>query len=417
MQTRGLWRHGDFLKLWSGQTISLFGTGLGALPFAAIFLLDASVMEMALLAAAGTAPALMFGLAAGVWVDRLPRRPVLIVANFGRAALLATVVVAAVFDFLRIEHLFAVAFLAGTLEIFFDLAYVAYLPSLVGRDELLEGNSKLAASAAAAEAGSFSVGGWIVQIFSATAAVVVDAVSYLLSGLLFAGIRKAEPPHEPPPGGTSLVAEVREGLATLFGHPVLRAMGLANAAMDFGSGMIGSVILLFVVRDLGFEPGIAGLIFAVGGVTSLLGAVFSRPLTRRIGMGPAMIVGLGMFVVSTLFIPLAQGATIAGAMLLVAQQLLGDPGYTIHEVNQVSLRQVLTPGRLLGRVSSGMRLSGLAAMLVGSLAAGVIGEAWGLRAALFTAIGVETLAVALLFFSPVRHLREVEAPEPEAVVP
>ncbi|HEY4668804.1 MAG TPA: MFS transporter, partial [Tepidiformaceae bacterium] len=141
---RGLWRHGDFLKLWSGQTISLFGTGLGALPFAAIFLLDASVMEMAVLAAAGTAPALLFGLVAGVWVDRLPRRPVLIVANLGRAALLGTVIVAAVFDFLQMEHLLAVAFLAGTLEIFFDLAYVAYLPSLVERDELLEGNSKLA---------------------------------------------------------------------------------------------------------------------------------------------------------------------------------------------------------------------------------------------------------------------------------
>jgi len=413
---RGLWRHGDFLKLWSGQTISLFGTGLGALPFAAIFLLDASVMEMAVLAAAGTAPALLFGLVAGVWVDRLPRRPVLIVANLGRAALLGTVIVAAVFDFLRIEHLFAVAFLAGTLEIFFDLAYVAYLPSLVERDELLEGNSKLAASAAAAEAGSFSIGGWIVQIFSATAAVVVDAVSYLVSGLLFAGIRKAEAPREPPPPNTSIVAEVREGLGALFGHPVLRAMGLANAAMDLGSGMIGSVILFYVVRDLGFEPGIAGLIFAVGGVTSLLGAVVARPLTRRIGMGPAMILGVGMFAASTVFIPLAQGATIAGAVLLVAQQVLGDPGYTIHEVNQVSLRQVLTPGRLLGRVSSGMRFSGLAAMFAGSLAAGVIGDTFGLRMALFTATGVEAAAVALLFFSPVRRLRDIAAPETEAAI-
>ena len=413
---RGLWRHGDFLKLWSGQTISLFGTGLGALPFAAIFLLDASVMEMAVLAAAGTAPALLFGLVAGVWVDRLPRRPVLIVANLGRAALLGTVIVAAVFDFLRIEHLFAVAFLAGTLEIFFDLAYVAYLPSLVERDELLEGNSKLAASAAAAEAGSFSIGGWIVQIFSATAAVVVDAVSYLVSGLLFAGIRKAEAPREPPPANTSIVAEVREGLGALFGHPVLRAMGLANAAMDLGSGMIGSVILFYVVRDLGFEPGVAGLIFAVGGVTSLLGAVVARPLTRRIGMGPAMILGVAMFAASTVFIPLAQGATIAGAVLLVAQQVLGDPGYTIHEVNQVSLRQVLTPGRLLGRVSSGMRFSGLAAMFAGSLAAGVIGDTFGLRAALFTATGVEAAAVALLFFSPVRRLREIASPETEAAI-
>jgi MFS family permease len=415
MRFRGLWRQPDFIKLWSGQTISLFGTGLGALPFAAIFLLDASVMDMALLGAAGLVPALLFGLVAGAWVDRLKRRPVLIVANLGRAILLGTVIIAAVFDVLRMEHLLLVAFLAGTFEIFFDLAYLAYLPSLVERDQILEGNSKLTASASVAEAGSFSVGGWIVQIFSATAAVVVDALSYLVSAFLFAAIRKAEPEPEASVEQPSIVREIREGLSTLFHQPVLRALGLSNISMDFGSGMIGSVILLYVIRDLGFEPGVVGLIFAVGGVTSLMGATLAQPLTRRFGMGPAMIAGVAVFAVSTVFIPLAQGATLAGAMLLIAQQILGDPGYTVHEINQTSLRQIVTPGRLLGRVSSGMRFSGLTATLCGTLAAGFIGQAFGLRAALFTAVGAEVIAVLLLYFSPVRSVRRAELHEAEPV--
>src|SRR5688572_13662707 len=164
----GLWRHPDFVRLWSAQTISVFGsliTGT-AIPFTAILVLDASPREVALLAAANHVPGLIFGVAAGVWVDRLRRRPVMIAADLGRAALVTTIPLAYAFDALTIGHLYAVALSAGMLTIFFDVAYQSYLPTLVSRDELVEGNSKLAATASVSEFAGFSVSGWLVQVFS-----------------------------------------------------------------------------------------------------------------------------------------------------------------------------------------------------------------------------------------------------------
>ncbi len=189
----GLWRNADFVKLWTGQTVSTLGTLMGALQLTAVLVLDASPLQMGLLAALRVAPGLIFGLAAGVWVDRLRRRPILIAADMGRAALMGSIPIAFLLGALRMEHLYLVAFGTGALTIFFDTAYRSYLPSLVPRGDLIEANSKLTASESVVEVTAFSVGGWIAQLVSAIATVTVDALSFLVSGVAIALIRKSEP--------------------------------------------------------------------------------------------------------------------------------------------------------------------------------------------------------------------------------
>ncbi|MCC6778189.1 MAG: MFS transporter [Hyphomicrobiales bacterium] len=409
-QLGGLWRHGDFVKLWAAQTISVFGSLITrtALPFAAILVLDATPLQIALLGVADIAPGILSGLVAGVWVDRMRRRPIMILADLGRAVALVSIPLAAAFDLLRIEHLYAVAFLTGILTTFFDVAYLSYLPSLLRRDELLEGNSKLAATNSVAEVGAFGLAGWLVQIFSAPIAILFDAISFVLSASLLRSIRTDEPEPEraPAEAGPDIRQEVTAGLRVLLRDPLLRALGGSSIALDFSFRIVGTVFLLFATRELGFQPGILGLIFAVGGVSSFVGAIVAGRVSGRLGIGPAMIVGLILTGVGQLFVPLAQSASLAAIALLVAQQLIGDGGATVYLINQVSLRQAVTPSQVLGRVNASIQFLGLVAMLLGALLGGVLGETVGLRATLVCGGAFSLLAGIALALSTVRHVRE-----------
>jgi MFS family permease len=403
----------NFLRLWAGQTISVFGsliTGT-ALPFTAILALGATPVQMGLLAAAGLLPKFLVGLVAGAWVDRLPRRPLMIAADLGRAALLVTIPLAASFHHLHIEHLYVVAFLQGVLNTVFDIAYTAYLPELISRQELVEGNSRLTATASAAEFCAFGLGGWLVQWFGGPVAVLIDAATFLGSAAFLAAIRAPEPaPGERPARDAvetpDLRREIGEGLRAVLDHPLLRSLAAATVLLDFSFRLGGTVILLFTNRTLGFPPGILGMIFAVGGVTSLLGALAAGPLTRRIGAGPTMIGGLCFTGLGVLFVPLARGATPLSAAFLVANQVVTDPAYTVYEINQVSLRQAVTPDRLLGRVNATLRFLGFGAMLLGTLLGGLLGQHAGLRATLLLGGTGTLLAAALLAISPVRDARQ-----------
>jgi MFS family permease len=375
MRFTGLWRHWDFVRLWAGQTISLVGSGMGALPFAAIFALGATPGQMALLSAARLAPGLLAGLFAGVWVDRLRRRPILIGADLGRAALLCSIPLAAWLDALRIEQLYLVALGEGTLTICFDVAYHAYLPSLVGREELVEANSKLSASASAAEVSAFSIGGWLVQLFSATTAALLDGLSFLASALFVSRIHAPEPPPAPAAQRESMAREIGEGLGVLLRHPVQRALTGALLARDLSYGIIGAVIVLYGTRTLGFQPGVLGMIFGVGGLSSLLGAVLAGRVTCRLGLGPAIIAGALIYPLTTALVPLAHGAGLTAAALLIASQVFGDIALTVGEIGRTSLRQAITPDRLLGRVNASSQFVGTGVMLFGSLAAGVLARA------------------------------------------
>lgn len=385
MRLSGLWKHSDFLRLWSGQTISVFGTMIGgtAMSFTAILFLKATPFQMGVLQALQVAPALLVGLFAGAWVDRLRRRPILIWADIARAAVLATIPLAAWLGGLRIWQVYAVTLVVSILALFFDVAYQAYLPALVGKADVLEGNSKLSASAAVAEFGGFSIAGWLVQALTAPVAVLIDAVSFAVSALTLGSIRAREDEvlQEEQP---DLHGEIVAGLRAVFHQPVLRACALAVLVHGLGGGAFGALVVLFMSRDLGFQPGLLAMTWAVGGLSSFLGAALASRFTDRLGVGLAMASGLALYGVSALLIPLAHGPTVLSIILLVLAQL-GDGLYIVYEINLLSLRQQMAPERLLGRVNATNRVLDLGAALVGSLLGGLVAGLVGVRPVLVAA--------------------------------
>lgn len=411
MKFEGLWRHPDFVRLWAGQTISVFGSLIGrtALHFTAILVLDARPYEVATLLAMGIVPELIVAPFAGVWVDRLRRRPIMIAADVGRAALLATIPATYVLDALTIEQLYVVAFLTGILSICFSIAYQSYLPSLVQRKELLEGNSKLTASDSVAEVGAFGAAGWLVQVFTGPIAILIDAVSFLFSAFFIGRINKGERPPTPKEERAGMLQEAQEGIRTILGNGSLRATLVSEAGNHFAFGIFSAAFGLYVIRVLDFQPGVLGMIYAVGGVSSLVGALFAARAASRLGIGPAMVAGLAVIGASMLLVPLAQGGIVVAAAFLVAQQL-GDGGFVVYSINEVTLRQTITPDRLLGRVNSVVEICAHSVLLLGILAGGALGETVGLRATLTFGASAMLLAALWLALSPVRGIRE--APEP-----
>jgi MFS family permease len=409
----GLWRHADFVRLWTGETISVFGSLIGGLAmlFTAILWLDASPLQVAFLSGCQMAPGFVVGLAAGVWVDRLHRRPILIAADIGRFLALATIPLAAVFDVLTFAQLCAVAVVANTLTVFFDVAYEAYLPTLVEPEELVEGNSKLTATASIAEFGSFSVSGWLVQLVRGPGAVLVDAVTFLFSAFFVWRIRTPEPPPAPAHERQHIVREAFEGMRLVARSPLLRAFAGANIILQMSTRMVGVVFLLYLTRDVGFGAGPLGMIFAIGGLTSLGGVFLAGRPQWFGGLGPALVLSLFVRGAGMLFTPLATSVSLLGVGLLVASQCVTDPAWTFYDINSVSLRQAITPARLQGRMNASMRFLDFGAMLIGTALGGVLGQWLGLRQTLFVAVGGVCLAGVWLAFSPVAHLRAMPVAE------
>lgn len=403
----GLRHRSDVVGLWAAATVSTFGTMVGhtAVPFTAILLLDASPLQIGLLSAAELAPALLVGLVAGAWADRLPRRPILIAADLGRAALLLTVPLAAVAGGLTLAQLYAVVALGGVVTVAFDVAHRAYLPSLVARDDLVEANARLSAGGAVAEAGGFAAGGWLVQWLSGPVTLLLDALSFVWSAWLLRRIGAVEPPPAPDPTAPPLGLRraIADGVRVLAADPALRALAASNATLNAGYQVIGAVFLLFVNQELGFGPGILGVIFALGGGGALLGALLSSRLVR-LGVGPVLVGALLLTAAGHGLVPLATSVGPLAIDLLVGQQLLGDAAATVYEVNATSLRQAMAPERMLGRVTAGTRVLEIGAMLVGSLLGGLLGQTVGLRPTMIVGVGLMASAAAWLWWSPLRHL-------------
>jgi MFS family permease len=408
----GLWRHRDFLKLWTGETISVFGSLVGqtAMSFTAVLVLHANALDIGLLTAAHLVPDVLFGLVAGVWVDRLPRRPLMIAADAGRFALLATIPLAYAFDALTIGQLFAVAFGTGAFEILFDVSYQAYLPTLVEKENILEGNSKMASSSAVAEVAGFGISGWMVQLLTAPIAIFCDAFSFMASAAALIVISKPEPERKAVENREGVRQEIVEGGRAIVHDPILRANVVAHALSGFAFRMYGAVFLLYVT-GIGFRPGVLGLVWGVGGATSLVGAMFAGRAASRLGLGPAMTMGLVMMGTAMLLIPAAHDAAFIALMMMIGQQF-GDGFYMIWHVNHMTLRQSITAPELLGRVTSGFRVSNTVAMLAGALSGGVLGELIGLRATLVFASCVMLAAGAWLVVTPVWGMRNVLGPNP-----
>lgn len=411
----GLWRHRDFLKLWSAQAISQFGTQVSnlALPLVAILVLDASAFEVAALGTVEFLPFILFTLPAGVWVDRLRRRPVLVAGDLGRAALLATVPAAYVADALTLGQVYAVGFLAGTCTVFFDVAYQSYLPSLVERDRIVEGNSKLELSRSSAQIAGPGFGGLLVELVTAPYAVLVDAVSFLGSGLFILGIRKHEPApraETAPAERTSMWAELREGLRFVLANPPLRAQAGCTATGNFFFSAGGAIMVVFFVRTLGLSPGVIGLVMSLGSVGALLAALTARRISGRFGIGPTSIAVAFLEGPSALLVALAPASY--PLPFLVAGGIATGFCIVVYNIVQVSYRQAICPPPLQGRMNSVMRFVVWGTIPLGSLAGGALASWTGLRETLVVSAVGAGGAFLWLLLSPQRHLREL--PEPVA---
>jgi MFS family permease len=413
----GLWQHRDFMKLWLGQTVSQFGSHItgAALPFVAFLTLGATPLQLGILGALGSLPILLFGLFAGVWVDRLRRRPILILADLGRALILGTIPLAALLGVLQIELLYLVAGLVGILTVFFDVAYASILPSLVARPQLVDANSKLGSSSALAEIGGPSLAGFLVQVVSAPFAILIDAVSFVLSAAGIILIRTAEPPPPPAAERRSVLRDMAEGLRLVLRQPILRGLAGHAATMTFFGNFIGVLYSIYCVQELGIPPAIVGVMIGLGGVGAFIGTLIVGPVTRRLGVGRSIIGAVLFGTLVNMMIPLVWGPPLLVAGILMMTQLVGDIGWPVYSVNEQSLRQAIVPDRLLGRANASMQfLTGGIAPL-GALLGGWLGEVIGMRPTLLIAIAGLLLAILWLLFSPIRQLRDPPAAPIEAV--
>jgi MFS family permease len=411
-------RHPDFLKLWSAETVSQLGSQVSqlAIPFVALGTLNASTFEIALLNVVEMLPFLLIGLVAGVWVDRLRRRPILIVGDLGRAALLATIPLAYLLNVLTIIQLYLVGAAVGVFTVFFDVAYQSYLPSLVERDQLQEGNAKLEISRASAQVVGPGLAGVLIGIVRAPFAVALDALSFLGSGLFIWWIRRPEPPPDrhggdgsPRPG---FRVEMAEGIRWVVGSRYLRSIAMCTGSSNLFSSMAFAVTLVFSVRELGMNAAEVGVAFSIGSLGSLLGAVTATRISTRFGVGPTIVafsaIGGPPMILFALAPVGTPQAVLVGLVALVT--FFEGLAAVVYNVAQVSFRQAITPARLQGRMNATMRWIVWGTLPVGGIVGGLLGTFVGVRETILLGGIGGSLVFLPVLFSPVRGIRTM--PEP-----
>jgi MFS family permease len=413
----GLWRHSDFLKLWSAETVSQFGSQISllALPLVAIDVLHVSAFKVASLTTVEFLPFLLVSLPAGVWVDRLPRRPILIAGDLARAGLLASIPVAHAMDVLTIWQLYGVGLVVGIATVFFDIAYQSYLPSLVARQQIIDGNAKLEISRSAAQLGGPGVAGLLVGWLRAPAAILIDAVSFLGSALFILSIRKTEISQADRAPRRKMRTELREGLSYVLRHPYLKNIAACTAIFNFFGLMGFAVLLVFARRQLHLSPQAIGLAFTISNIGPLFAALSANRIFGRLGVGRTIIVASILGGPMFLVIPFAPQGDAALA-LLVPAMLVGGFMSVVYNIAQVSLRQAITPERIQGRMNSVMRFIVWGAIPLGSFAGGVLASSIGLKATLIVSGVGASLAFLPVLFSPVRSVRKMPEPLEEEPV-
>lgn len=378
LRRTGLWRHGEFLKLWGGQSVSLLGSQVTqlALPLTAIAVLHAGPVQLGLLGALQYAPELLLGLLAGVWVDRLRRRPLLLGADLVRAVLLGSIPIAAAVGHLSMGHLYVVGMLGGVATVLFSVAYVAYLPVVVGREQLVEGNSKLEASVAVAMAAGPSLGGALVQLVTAPFAITVDALSFVVSVISLALMRTPEPSPPLRAERQAVLREVASGLRFVRHDGLLRVGALSAGVFNLFAALSGPLVVLYFVRELQLAPASIGLLFATSGVGAFLGALVAQRAAAVLGLGAALIGGIGLACLSMLLIPLAGQLAAATVPVLVMANLSFGVGAPVYSITFRSVSVALTPSRYQGRVSATTRLLSQGTRPIGTLVGAYSGSYW-----------------------------------------
>jgi predicted MFS family arabinose efflux permease len=385
---RALWRHADFLRLWAAQTVSDFGARITreGLPMMAVMGLSASPSQLGLLAALANGPAILVGLASGDVVDHTARRPILIAADLARAAVLVTLPIAAWLGLLSMLQVYVAAALVGAASVLFDIADHAYLPGLVGRALVTDANAKLSITESLAEIGGPSLAGMLFQWLTAPFAVAVNAATYVASAFFLARIRAAEPPRDPDHRRRGWMDGVVTGWRAARNEPRVRPLLLMTTTGGFFGGFFSALYIAYVLRELGLGPVLLGVGIASGGVGALAGSLLAQPIARRVGVGMA-ICGVGaLSALGTMIVLLAPRDTVGATGALVVSQFLGDAFGVVPLILSTSLRQVLLPHAVLGRVGATFRALNGAAVVTGALLGGALGQAFGLRQVLLVAI-------------------------------
>ena len=396
-----------FRKLWAAQTVSAFGARITreGLPIMAVTTLGAGAATLGVLAAVAGGAGLAAALAAGGFIDRHRRRPLLIGADLLRAAVLITIPISAGLGVLTLPQVLAAAALVAAASVVFDIASHSYLPSIIGKAELVEGNSRLAATESVAEVGGPALAGLLFQWLSAPIAVAANAVTYLVSAGFLATIRNPEaaPAESPPDHWTR---DVTQGFRLAWSDPHMRPLLLMTAAQGLFGGVFSALYVLFAVRTLGLTPAMLGLAIGAGGVGALAGAVIAPRLSHRLGQGRAIIVAIAGAALAVLITPFAPAAPVAGLAALIVSQVIGDAFAVAGGVLTASLRQTLLPQAVLGRVAGAFHASAGAMSVIGALGGGLLGQAIGPRAALLIAALGFLIPALIAVLSPLRDLRE-----------
>lgn len=406
-----LWHHRDFTRFWFSDTVSQFGNQFSgfALPVLAVLSFNATPLDIGIITALAIVPYPLLGLFVGVWADRFRKRRIMVVCNFGRMVTLASVPIGYVLGTLSLYQLFAVSLVTGLFSVFFDISYQAYLPILVDRGDLVEGNQKLQLSASGAQVAGPGIAGFVYQAIGGAFTVAADSIGYLVSAVALLSVKKDEPARvkndrDPAP---DFFAEMREGVEVVLGNRYLRMIAGATATSNLGSNMVQAVLTIFALRTLHFTTTEFGLVGSIGAVGFLTGVLVVNRFTARVGLGRILALSIaapGAFV----FYPLA----LLGYPFLVLAAVAFLVGLSVpsYNVNQISLRQAITPDRLQGRMNATMRTIVWGTIPVGSLLGGLLGDNFGVVDTIYVGGAIAGLASAWIALGPVMNLRK--QPEP-----
>jgi MFS family permease len=415
---QGIWKNVNFTKLWFSQAVSLLGTSITtlAIPLLAAISLHASPVQMGLLNGAAFAPFLLFGLFAGIWVDQLPRRATLVMTDIARAAILMLVPILFYANVLDVYALVVVQFLCGILNLISDVGHQSFLPSLVGRDDLVESNGKLEIARSVTFVAGPSVAGGLVAIVGAPIAIIADIFSFIVSAAFISRINVNAAETKAVRVAGSVWRQVGEGVSYIFHNDYLRAIALKTGMANFSDRVMQAVYILFLTNVLKLDSVTVGFLFSTIGIGAFLGALSAARLSRLVGLGPAIVIASLLGGVASLFFPAASVVpALTIPALLVGHFFLGM-SHPLYNVNQISLRQAITPQMYQGRMNSTMRFFVWGTIPLGSLLGGFLGEAVGIQSTLLIgALGV-LAATVWIVISPIRSLQKIPDLAPAGAV-
>lgn len=409
LRPKGLWLQQRFVKFLLALTVSQLGSEITllALPLAAVALLDASTSQMGILTAMATLPYLIVGLPAGIWVDRLRRQPLLISADLARILVLMTVPLAVAFDSLSMPHLYIVAFIHGTFTLIFSVAQEAYLPSVLDKDDLVEGYSEITASTSLTQIIGPGIGGLLIQLFTAPFAIILDIITFLASAILVRSIKTPEA-HTIQQAPISALTDLRLGINFVVANRLVRPLLATSAWVQLFTGAIEALMILYLSEKLNFTAAMIGAAFMIGSLGGLLISIISKSLIERFGLGPTAIAATFMMGINWLIIVLFTGQDLMAAFAVVAfARMTGGAGLMLYNICFGTLIQSLTPPHLLGRVNASFLFLSWGTLPIGALLGGSIASSLGLsQTMLYAAIGL-SLAVVWIIFSPLRNFYAV----------